>query len=310
MEHTLPFYLFFCISGGVAALVLLFLVYHKNPRKDLFYFNLFFFSMTADILIDLILMYRAINLTGKLALQDYLLTLASVPFSFIMFTAFPMAVHRILEVRYEKWRNRILIVLNLLLNSIQYFPVGSSYDLETGTLNLGPLFALTGIGQLTVIAYSVLLLLTGFRNIKAKPVRLLLMLAGMLTLIFIPGFFHDITYSMGRRYFDIFPTELIFFPLYYFIISLIVIIYSGRYFIAITQLENSTQLTEDLLRELSRKHGLTEREKEVIPLIVEGMSNKQIAGNLFISTKTVDNHIYNIYRKLEINSRFELLSMC
>ncbi len=253
--------------------------------------------MTAEssapiIKIDLILIYRAINLTGKLALQDYLLTLASVPFSFIMFTAFPMAVHRILEVRYEKLRNRILIILNLLLNSIQYFPVGSTYNIETGTLNLGPLFALTGIGQLTVIIYSVLLL------------------AGFLTLIFIPGFFHDITYSMGRQYFDISPAELIFFPLYYFILSLIVIIYSGRYFIAITQLENSTQLSEELLIELGRKHGLTEREKEVIPLIVEGMSNKQIAVNLFISTKTVDNHIYNIYKKLEINSRFELLYLC
>ena len=310
MEHVIPFYLFFCVSGGIAALVLLFLVYHKNPRKDLFYFDLFFFSMTVNILIDLVLMYRAINIAGGLALGDYLLTLSSVPFSFIMFTAFPMAAHRIMEVRYEKWRNRILILFNLILNSIQYFPIGSSYEIQTGTLKLGSLYALTGFSQLVIIAYCVILLLTGFRKIKEKPVRRLILFAGLLTLLFIPGFFHDITFSMGKRYFDIFPTEVIFFPLYYFLLSVLIIIYSGRYFIAITKLENSVQPSEEVLNELSRKHGLTAREKEIIPLIIEGMSNKQIAGSLFISTKTVDNHIYNLYKKLEINSRFELLSMC
>ncbi len=66
----------------------------------------------------------------------------------------------------------------------------------------------------------------------------------------------------------------------------------------------------EFFNEFGEKHDLTERESEVVPLIVEGMGNKQIAGRLCISTKTVNNHIYNLYRKLEINSRFELLAMC
>ncbi len=310
MEHVIPFYLFFCVSGGIAALVLLFIVYRKNPRKDLLYFYLFFAAMTVDIIIDLVLMYRAINITSVLSLGDYLLTLISVPFSVIMFSAFPAALHRIMEVSKEKWRNLILIIINIVLNSIQYFPAGSSYNIQTGTLTLGPLFAVTGISQLVIIIYCVFLLLTGFRKIKENSVRRLLMFCGLLTLLFTPGFFHDITYSIGRSYFDIFPIEVIFFPLYYFLLAVLVIVYSGRYFIAITQLEKSVRTSEEFLFEFSQKHGLTEREKEVVPLIVEGMGNKQIAGKLCISTKTVDNHIYNLYRKLEINSRFELLAMC
>lgn len=291
-------------------MVMLFIVYRKNPRKDLFYFNLFFSAMTVQIFFDLVLMYRSINITGNFALADYLILLASVPFSFIMFTAFPIAIHRILEISKEKWRNIILISVNIFTNAIQYFPSGSSYNPQTETLTFGPLYAVSGISQLVIIVYCILLLLTGFRRIKEKAIRLLLILSGILTLCFLPGFFHDITFTMKINYFNIFPAELISVPLYYFLLAVIVVIFSGRYFIAITQLEKSVHPSEDFLSDFSREHSLTVREKEVIPLIVEGMGNKQIADQLCISTKTVNNHIYNLYKKLEINSRFELLAMC
>lgn len=310
MSHIIPFYLFICVAGGVAALILLFMVYRKNPRKDLLYFILFFVASTGNIFIDLVLMYRSLNITGIFALGDYLLTLTSVPFSFVMFSAFPMAVHRILEVPNEKWKNRGLLVINFLSHVIQYFPAGTSYDMQTETLVMGPLYSIIGISNLVVIVYCIILLLTGFKRIKKGALRQLLMLGGLLTLVFMPGFFRDITFSMGKNYFSIFPIEIIFFPLYYFFLAVIIIVFSSRYFLAITQLERSIHPSAGFLTDFSRKHGLTEREREVIPLIVEGMGNKQIADRLCISTKTVNNHIYNLYRKLEINSRFELLAMC
>ena len=53
--------------------------------------------------------------------------------------------------------------------------------------------------------------------------------------------------------------------------------------------------------------GLSEREKELLPLIVEGLSNEEIAARLFISPHTVKNHITSIYRKTGVANRFELL---
>lgn len=50
---------------------------------------------------------------------------------------------------------------------------------------------------------------------------------------------------------------------------------------------------------------LTERELEVLTLIGKGMRNKEIADTLFISEKTVKNHISKIFEKLEVNSRSE-----
>jgi DNA-binding NarL/FixJ family response regulator len=48
---------------------------------------------------------------------------------------------------------------------------------------------------------------------------------------------------------------------------------------------------------------LTEREKEVLGLIAQGESNKNIARKLFISEKTVKNHITSIFRKLKVEDR-------
>jgi DNA-binding NarL/FixJ family response regulator len=52
---------------------------------------------------------------------------------------------------------------------------------------------------------------------------------------------------------------------------------------------------------------LTRREQEIIVLLAQGLSNKQIAQKLFISPKTVENHRANILRKLDLHSTLELV---
>ncbi len=52
---------------------------------------------------------------------------------------------------------------------------------------------------------------------------------------------------------------------------------------------------------------LTEREREVLELISIGRSNREIAEALFISTKTVSNHITNIFEKLQVADRAQAI---
>ncbi|WP_121258856.1 LuxR C-terminal-related transcriptional regulator [Nocardioides ferulae] len=51
---------------------------------------------------------------------------------------------------------------------------------------------------------------------------------------------------------------------------------------------------------------LTEREREVMRLIARGYSYKEVARELFISIKTVETHMSNVLRKLQLSSRHEL----
>ena len=57
-----------------------------------------------------------------------------------------------------------------------------------------------------------------------------------------------------------------------------------------------------------RNHGLSKREMEIADLIVSGKSNEQIEKELYISIFTVKKHISNIFLKMEINSRSQLVS--
>jgi len=51
---------------------------------------------------------------------------------------------------------------------------------------------------------------------------------------------------------------------------------------------------------------LTAREREVVSLISEGLSNKEIAGRLHIATHTVKSHIHNILEKLTLGTRLQI----
>jgi ATP/maltotriose-dependent transcriptional regulator MalT len=55
--------------------------------------------------------------------------------------------------------------------------------------------------------------------------------------------------------------------------------------------------------------GLTERELEVLRLVAEGRSNREIAGELFISPKTASVHVSNILSKLSVSNRGEAAAM-
>ncbi len=52
---------------------------------------------------------------------------------------------------------------------------------------------------------------------------------------------------------------------------------------------------------------LTGREVEVLSLVIEGYSSKQVADMLFISKRTVDFHLDNIYGKLQVSNRMQAL---
>ena len=54
-----------------------------------------------------------------------------------------------------------------------------------------------------------------------------------------------------------------------------------------------------------RKNPISVREVEVLTLVSRGLTNKEIAGELFISEKTVKNHITNIFHKLDAKDRTE-----
>ena len=59
--------------------------------------------------------------------------------------------------------------------------------------------------------------------------------------------------------------------------------------------------------ESAKIDSLTDREREVIALIGEGLKNKQVGERLFISETTVTHHLSSVFSKLEVSDRLELI---
>jgi DNA-binding NarL/FixJ family response regulator len=57
---------------------------------------------------------------------------------------------------------------------------------------------------------------------------------------------------------------------------------------------------------LSNAVRMTKREREIISLISEGLSNKEIAQRLNVATYTVKSHVHNILEKLALHSRLQI----
>jgi len=86
------------------------------------------------------------------------------------------------------------------------------------------------------------------------------------------------------------------------LVKTIIDVYNGKFSL-------SSLATKILLSELREKNNenskLTNRETEILALIVEGLPNKEIAKRLFLSNSTVQFHVSNILSKLGVSKRTE-----
>lgn len=111
-----------------------------------------------------------------------------------------------------------------------------------------------------------------------------------------------------------FPLDLIFFKEHSFKLAylsfsiFVVFLYffiSGHYFEDFAVRDDLKLLPSELLE----KKGISAREEEIVYLLIEGKTNREIAEQLFISTNTVKTHVKNIYEKLNVNNRVQLYSI-
>lgn len=65
-----------------------------------------------------------------------------------------------------------------------------------------------------------------------------------------------------------------------------------------------------MLRDVLIQKGLSSREAEVAELVTKGLSNKEVANQLFVTEKTVKFHLTNIYKKMNVKSRAQLIVWC
>ena len=87
------------------------------------------------------------------------------------------------------------------------------------------------------------------------------------------------------------------------VLSLVIVLYFLLYF------QNSKMSENDAVKNIAVKYKLGTQEEKVLNLLIQGMSNQEIADELFVSVNTIRNHIANIYKKTGMKKK-ELREKC
>ena len=93
-------------------------------------------------------------------------------------------------------------------------------------------------------------------------------------------------------------------PVSFIFLNLLTIIFSFKYFNHPAYFEGN-QISGYFLK----RFNITEREKEIIALAIQGLSNNDMSEKLFISARTVESHLYKIFQKCDIKNRTQLINL-
>lgn len=152
----------------------------------------------------------------------------------------------------------------------------------------------TGI-FLGVYVYCLVSMWVNLKNIDDKLVRIICLTINIVSLSMIPLSILSLFFPAVGEF---------SYPAYVLAFSIIIMVYDYlRFNLDKRQEENKPMLT---LESLSQ-YKISEREFEVVKLICDGLTNKEIAQELTISVNTVNNHVANIFSKMEVRSRIDLL---
>ena len=299
MNHLNILYLLTSFSIGIASISVISVVAIKTNDKFLKIFLLFFTAFTLNLISNLFSSYINTNLNyinfKVIIFNNYL---DSFSISFLMFSII-LLTHHLNEVPYEKTRNIIFGVISILAFLLNIFSL-RIYDSERIINNLSyiRIFGLN-IQKIVFILLNIYTLIIGFSHynkIKSEERKKSLRYIIIAVLIFLPGIAVDMIEPR------IFPIS--FFPILYIFFGILIISYIIKFYFEHINFSES-EIPED---GFFKKFDISPREKEVLLLILEGFSNKKICDKLFISLSTVKTHITSIFQKLNVKSRFELIT--
>lgn len=227
---------------------------------------------------------------------------------FLMVTGFLLtlsASHPVLETIFRYIQHAVMGFVLIMLPLLVSFIVGKPWS-GTGRAIFYPLGALYVVSGFTpwirpvqtAIFLGVLLFCIGelWRNlgkIEDRRTRSFILSLNIVVVALVPTTVLLI----------LFPEwDQIGFPLYVIAFSILLLSFFYNRFSAKAREEDKKNVHVDL-----SEYRITERESEVIDCICRGMTNKEIAKKLNISVNTVNNHVANIFEKMNISSRIDLL---
>jgi DNA-binding CsgD family transcriptional regulator len=303
MEDIQIAYYLLVILIGFAALSMAAFWAFKTREADLRNFCIVYALFTLVLLILVLKKYLFLNVENYSARSWYFI---SGVLQLVDFAVIVAAIHFLLEVYQIRSRRGIafaFLVVMLICYGLIFSPIGAVLEAETSTIRLG-----TGY-QVTSIVYFV-----SFTFLLALGYGLIRRVWGTAKRDFMIGFlvFATVGYletlsslpvalrtTIATRSED---NGFLFSSIPYAMYGIFLINYFLHYYLPVPM------ALDDLSAAFLSRYGITDREREIILKVIQGKSNADIASELFISLATVKTHLHNIYKKIGVESRYDLVA--
>ncbi len=312
MNHLIIILHFLSFTSGI---ILMALINYIKPVKgpvikytllaDLFY--------TFFLLFDTINLYVRKNITEGIGIVNLFFNYGQFISSILGVYFLCLVTHTLLsngfsdkvKRQYNRIAFSVIIVLTLIYALGQYITIVSHY-------------LLYGVNILIFLSLGYCCLIYLRNSFKVpQDIRKIINCCLLVISVFIPFYFlTSIIYGLPA-----FMYKIPYWPAMYSLVNIIGIIFIPKHHSDIEDIPeaqkpeaqkisgNTNEIKADMYDKFVENYGITERELEIARYIADGYSNPEISEKLFISTNTVKNHIYNIYRKVGIKNRYELISI-
>lgn len=272
-------YVFGAFLVGVLCLGAAFVIGLRRDDRLARAFLLFYLPFSLLVMTMLVMVFTEVVAPlppWVLALTEYL---ESFPGRYALMLALPLFAHRVYGVQ-EPRRDRVVVIVVVSAFGLQHvteFLLGGAWD-PRGDVAEDLLFAL-------LVGYTLVLAIRhrgedGVYRPLARRFFLLL-------LLWIPGTVHDVFLVDGPGF--------RLYPLWYSLLGVVLVV---------TLVRRSFVVGEELPADWT----LTARESEVVRLVSQGLTNRQIAGQLIISENTVKTHLRSVFDKTGYRNRIALVA--
>lgn len=303
MEDLLIAYYFVVIMIGFAALAISGFWAAKTRETDLLNFCVVYSLFTLLLIVSVLKKYLSVNVEGYSPREWYNISGVYLIINSLIMPAFIHFLLGLYQVRHHRLISIGVLVVTLFSIGILYSPFGARLDETNKIIHFGIGFPISSVLYLVSFTFALLLgygFLPRIWNTDAKNLVLGLLIFATFgyveSLVNAPNTLRMATAVFGE------DREFLFSSIPYAVFGLFLIYYFLRF--SPHPPVGADALSEDFIA----AYGITDREREIIEKVIEGKSNATIASELFISLATVKTHLHNIYTKLNVESRFDLLA--
>ncbi len=292
-----------CLFSGMLAALLVFLLYLKYKLKVIWNYSLFIFTTTLTVAVTTY--YSYVSYFMNFSPNSFSIAIGMLVFGIFLSLinyAFSMLALGIMN-KPVSFFNKLFIGIPWLITALSIITIIYFNFVKVSLPFLSVINMFTGLILinlfLSFVIYSIQIYMN-LKNIENPDLKATLKVLAFLFIIYIP--LQAVVIAFIKQTVIIFLSRNIF----YFLVNTISVIFAARYFFM-----NTPSIMEhiEISGHFMKIFSVTKREKEVIELLLSGLSIKEISGKLIRSFKTVNNHIYNIYRKTNVNSKMELLNL-